>query len=66
MWLAVPNAINIAESLGLAGPPNVGDVPVEVPGPGRFQHGALAGAQAWAALWLQLVQCRDGARGINA
>ena len=32
LWLAVPNAM--AESLGLAGPPDVGDVPVEAPGPG--------------------------------
>ena len=46
LWLAVPNAMAPAESLGLAGPPDVGDVPVEAPGAGRFQHRALAGAQA--------------------
>ena len=52
--LAVPNAI--AESLGLAGPPDVGDVPVEAPGPGCFQHRprALAGAQATSQLQLVL------------
>ena len=52
LWLAVPNAI--AESLGLAGPPDVGDVPVEAPGPGCFQHRALAGAQATSQLQLVL------------
>ena len=52
MWLAVPNAM--AESPGLAGPPDVGDVPVEAPGPGCFQHRALAGAQATSQLQLVL------------
>jgi hypothetical protein len=52
LWLAVPNAM--AESLGLAGPPDVGDVPVEAPGPGCFQHRALAGAQATSQLQLVL------------
>ena len=54
LWLAVPNAM--AESLGLAGPPDVGDVPVETPGagPGCFQHRALAGAQATSQLQLVL------------
>ena len=47
MWLAVPNAMaESGESLGLAGPPDVGDVPVEAPGPGCSQQRALAGAQA--------------------
>ena len=54
LWLAVPNAM--AKSLGLAGPPDVGDVPVEAPGPGCFQHRyrALAGAQATSQLQLVL------------
>ena len=52
LWLAVPNAI--AKSLSLAGPPDVGDVPVEAPGPGCFQHRALAGAQATPQLQLVL------------
>ena len=50
--LALPNAI--AETLGLAGPPDVGDVQVEAPGPGCFQHRALAGAQAPSQLQLVL------------
>ena len=53
LWLAVPNAM--AESLGLAGPPDVGDVPVEAPGPGYFQHRVLAGAQATSQLQLLVV-----------
>ena len=52
----------VANPCGLAGPPYVCDVPVQVPGPGRFQH-RLPGAQAPAALQLQLVQCRDGTHG---
>ena len=48
LWLAVPNAM--AESLGVAGPPDVGNVPVEAPAPGRFQHWTLAGAQLQATL----------------
>ena len=55
--LAAPTSV--ANSCGLAGPPHVGDVPVQVPGPGRAQHRALPGAQAA----LQLVQCRDGTHG---
>ena len=35
----------MARSCGLAAPPHAGDVPVQVPGPGRPQHRALAGAQ---------------------
>ena len=50
LWLAVPNAM--AESPGLAGPPDAWNVPVEAPGPGRFQHRALAGAQATPQLQL--------------
>ena len=52
LWLAVPNAM--AEPVGLARPPDVGDVPVEAPGPGCFQHRALAGAQATSQLQLVL------------
>ena len=48
--LAAPNPV--ASLFGLAGPPNAGDVLVQAPGPGRFQHRALAGAQGA----LQLVQ----------
>ena len=49
MHMAMPTAM--AESPGLAGPPDVGVGPVEAPGPaicpGRFQHAhrALEGAQ---------------------
>ena len=46
--LAAPNPV--ARSFGLAGPPHAGDVPVQAkapwPGPGRFQHRALAAAGA--------------------
>ena len=52
LWLAVPNAM--AESLGLAVPPDVGDVQVEAPDPGCFQHWALEGAQAMSQLQLVL------------
>ena len=41
--LAAPNPV--ASSFGVAAPPHAGDVPVQTPGPGRFQHRALAGAQ---------------------
>ena len=59
--LAAPNPV--ASSFGLVGPPHSGDVPVQAPGPGRFQrqHRALAGAQGA----LQLVQCQDGSHGTH-
>ena len=53
----------VANSCSLDSPPGIGDVPVQAPGPGRFKHWALAGAQG--ALRLALVQCRDGTHEIN-
>ena len=57
--LAAPNPV--ASLFGLAAPPNAGDVPVQAPGPDRFQRRALARAQGA----LQLVQCWDGIHRIN-
>ena len=59
--LVAPNPV--ANSRSLDSPPDIGDVPVQAPGPGRFKHWALAGAQG--ALRLALVQCRDGTHEIN-
>ena len=54
--LVAPNPV--ASSCSLDSPRDIGDVPVQAPGPGRFKHRALAGAQG--ALRLAPVQCRDG------
>ena len=59
-WLH-PNPV--ANSCSLDSPPDIGDVPVQAPGPGRFKHRALAGAQG--ALRLALVQCRDAVHTRN-
>ena len=59
--LVAPNPVANSRSLYI--PPDIGDVPVQAPGPGRFKHWALAGAQG--ALRLALVQCRDGTHEIN-
>jgi hypothetical protein len=62
--LVAPNPVcTVANSCSLDSPPGIGDVPVQAPGPGRFKHWALAGAQG--ALRLALVQCRDGTHEIN-
>ena len=64
MLLVAPNPV-AANSCSLDRPPDIGDVPVQAPGPGRlsFEHWALAGAQG--ALRLALVKCLDGTRKIN-
>ena len=59
--LVAPNPVANSRSLDI--PPDIGDVPVQAPGPGRFKHWALAGAQG--ALRLALVQCRDAVHTRN-
>ena len=63
LQMAAPNPV--ARSFGLAGPLDAGVVPVQArapgPGPGRFQHRALAGAQGA----LKPVQCRGGTHRTN-
>ena len=54
--LAAPTPV--ARSFGLAGPMRACDMPVQAPGPGRFefQHRALAGSGAQGTLKIKLVR----------